>query len=362
MKTARILGPLVLLGVVACKETALAPIDVDALGPYSHLGLPASSCTLAPLPAAAHVIACFTTTLQPGVWQGSFLEVATSQPPATNGDASRTRLNHQYLLASPQGFARWGPSDPLAPPVLFQNIYAFQAEFNGTIWSDVVRLYAAANGAPQTVPVIVYWLDAAGAAGELTTAVTTLRDAGVVNGGQANALSRKISQALNLVAKGKIADAILVLQGFIQQVHDLIEIDGVLTPVQAQALIAWAQYIITSVGGDVSPAGTFAGTWSGTYDFGPMSGVLQQNGSSVTGTITDALGCVWGVSGTVSGNSLPLPNWVLQSGTGVCVGGSVSMSGSLDASGNTWSGTGSSTLAGGGGPIPWTFSLVRLSP
>lgn len=362
MKTARMLGPLLLLGVIGCHETPLDPVDVDALAPNAHLGLPASSCSLAPLPASAHVIACFTTTLQPGVWQGYILEVATAQPQGINGDASRTRLNHQYLLASPPGFTRWGPSDPLAPPTLFQNIYAFQAEFNGTIWSDVVRLYAAANGAPQTVPVVVYWLDAAGAAGELTAAVNTLRDAGVVNGGQANALSRKINQALNLVAKGNIADAILVLQGFIQQVRDLTEIDGVLTPVQAQPLIVWAQYIIASVGGVVPPAGSFAGVWSGTYDFGPMSGILQQNGNSVTGTITDAVGCVWAVSGSASGNSLSLPNWVLQSGDGVCVGGSVSMSGSLDASANTWSGTGSTTLAGGGGPIPWVFSLSRVSP
>lgn len=359
MRTARILGPLVLLGVVACTETPVAPTDVDVPAPNAHLGLPASSCTLAPLPAAAHVIACFTATLEPNGWQGWVLETADAQPPGTNGDFTRTRLNHQYLLASPQGFTRLGPTDPATP---LQSSYAFQAEFNGTIWWDVVRLHAAANGAPQSVPVVVYWLDAAGAAGELTAAVNTLLGASAVNGGQANALTRKITQALNLIAKGKTADAILVLQGFIQQVHDLAEIDGVLTAAQGQSLIAWAQYIITAVGGGVSSAGNFTGTWSGTYDYGPVSAVLEQNESTVTGTLNDAAGCTWSVSGAASGNSLSITNWVLQSGNGVaCFIASAIMSGSLDASGNTWSGSGSTTYPGGQ-PIPWSFSVSRVSP
>ena len=361
MKKSTVLVPLVLLGVIGCNETPLNPPRIATRAPQAHVGSPASSCTLAPLPATAHVIACFTTTLAPGVWQGWVLEVATAQPPGTNGNFSRTRLNHQYLLASPQGFTQWGPSDPIAPPVLFQSIYAFQAEFNGTIWWDVLRLHAAANGAPQTVPVVVYWLDAAAAAGELTSVVNALLTSGVVTGGQANALTRKINQALQLVAKGKTADAILVLQAFIQQVNDLASIDGVLTPTQAHALIAWAEYIIADLGGGDPPAGSFTGAWSGTYTFGTASAVFQQNGSSVTGTLTDAIGCIWGVSGTASGNSLSISNHVLQSGGAGCVIESSIMSGSLDASGNIWSGTGSTTYPGGQ-PIPWTFSLSRVSP
>ncbi len=358
MKTKAVLIPLMLIGVVGCHETPLTPIATDAFAPSAHLGSPASSCTLAPLPATAHVIACFSTTLQPGVLHGFVLELATAQPPGTNGEFTRTRLNHQYLLASPQGFARWGPGDPVAP---LQNGYAFQAEFNGTTWFDVLRLFVAVNGTPQTVPVVVYWLDAMGAAGEATAAVTALREAGVVNGGQANALTRKIDQALNLVAKGKTADAIVVLQGFIRQVNDL-NVGGVLSPSQAQALIAWAQYIVTGLGGDAPATNPFSGTWSGTYTYGSVSTVLQQNGSTVTGTLNDAAGCSWAVSGTASGNSLSITNWVLQSGIGVaCFIDSAIMSGSLDASGNTWSGTGSTTYPGSG-PVPWSFSLSRVSP
>ena len=360
MKTARILGPMVLVGVVGCTDAPLDPNGHVAPAPNAHVGAPASSCTLAPLPATAHVIACFTTTLQPGVWHGWALEVATAQPPGIDGNFSRTRLNHQYLLASPQGFRQLGPSDGIVPPIPFENASAFQAEFNGTFWSDVLRLHAAANGPSQTVPVVVYWLEPADAAGELTAAVATLLNGGVVNGGQANALTRKISQALNLIAKGKTADAIVVLQDFIQQLYDLTS-NGVLSPAQSQPLVAWAHYIISGIGGGGPPAGPFAGAWSGTYDFGPMSAVLQQNGSAVTGTITDAAACIWGVTGTASGISLPLPNWVLQSGAGVCVGGSASMTGSLDASGNTWSGTGLTTLAGGA-QFPWSFALSRVSP
>jgi len=361
MKTAIVLGPLILLGVVGCHETPVDPVATDGLAPRAHVGLPASSCTLVPLPATAHVIACFSATLQSGVWQGFLLEEAASQPPGTPDNFSRTRLNHPYLLASPQGFTQWGPFDPIAPSVTFQSVYAFQAEFFLGKWWDVLRIYPAATNPSQTVPVVVYWLDAAGAAGELRAAVNTLLTSGVVNGGQANALTRKIDQAIGLVAKGKTADAIAVLQGFIQQVNDLTSIDGVLTPTQAQALIAWAEYIVADLGGGDPPAGPFTGAWSGTYTFGTASAVFQQNGSSVTGTLTDALGCIWGVSGTASGNALSISNHVLQSGGGGCVIESSIMSGSLDASGNIWSGTGSTTYPGGQ-PIPWTFSLSRVSP
>ncbi len=358
MQKAMVLGPLMLLGVVGCSETPLDPVAIDGLAPRAHLGSPASSCTLVPLPATARVIACFTALLQPDGWQGFLLEVATAQPPGTDGDFTRTRLNHNYLLASPTGFTQLGPSDLATPS---HSAYAFQAEFNGTTWWDVVRLHAAANSAPQSVPVVVYDLDAAGAASELMSAVNTLLASGVVNGGQANALTRKIDQALALIAKDKIADAILLLQGFIQQVNDLTT-DGVLSPAEGQPLIAWAQHIITEIGGtSPPPGGPFAGTWSGTYTFGTASAVFQQNGSSVTGTLTDALSCIWAVSGTASGNSLSISNHVLQSGGSGCVIESSIMSGSLDATGNIWSGTGSTTYPGGQ-PIPWTFSLSRVSP
>ncbi len=112
----------------------------------------------------------------------------------------------------------------------------------------------------------------------------------------------------------------------------------------------------------VEATAPFTGQWSGTYDFGLISAVLQQNGSSVTGTINNFGGCIFGVTGVANGNSLSITNWVLQSGNGVdCFIESAAISGSLDASGNTWSGTGATTYPGAGGPVTWTFSMSRVS-
>ncbi|MGQ0712222.1 MAG: FIMAH domain-containing protein [Gemmatimonadaceae bacterium] len=87
-------------------------------------------------------------------------------------------------------------------------------------------------------------LDAPTVAVEIVSAVATLQSAGVVNGGQANALTRKIDHALNLFHGGKYADAIAVVQGFVQQVTDLTNIDHVLTASQAETLLLQAQLLI----------------------------------------------------------------------------------------------------------------------
>jgi len=84
-------------------------------------------------------------------------------------------------------------------------------------------------------------------AADIGSVVDDLYASGVVNGGQANSLMRKIEQALNLLAKGKNAEAIVVLEGFIQQVNDLTYVDFVLTPAQAAELISRAQILIQLV-------------------------------------------------------------------------------------------------------------------
>jgi hypothetical protein len=104
---------------------------------------------------------------------------------------------------------------------------------------------------------------------------------------------------------------------------------------------------------------TFTGTWTGTYTFGPLSADLVQAGGSVTGSITDAAACVWDVTGSAAGDQLSLPSWTLRvAASPICVGGTVSLAGTLDPSGTTISGTGSTTLSGGG-TFPWTFVLQR---
>lgn len=115
--------------------------------------------------------------------------------------------------------------------------------------------------------------------------------------------------------------------------------------------------------GFASPAvaqSLFTGTWTGTYTFGPMSAVLQQTGSAVSGQITDAAGCVWGVSGSGIGSQLSLPSFALQTNPApaqVCIGAVVTMSGTLASSGTTITGNGTTILAGGS-INPWTFSLT----
>lgn len=239
---------LLLAAVTGCADAPLEPSRHDSAVPQFHAGNPASSCPLAAMPPSANVLFCFTTTLQPGVWHGWIIELSDAQPPGTGNGLDffdRNRLNHPYILASPAGFTYWGNSDPLAPLPQAEDVYAFQPEFNGFVWYDVLRLHASANGGPQTVPVVVFWVNASGMADDLRMAVNDLLTAGVVNGGQANALTRKIAQAMNLLAGGKNAEAIDVLQGFVQQVNGFAAAQ-VLTDAQAEQLTAWAQLMIAA--------------------------------------------------------------------------------------------------------------------
>jgi hypothetical protein len=112
--------------------------------------------------------------------------------------------------------------------------------------------------------------------------------------------------------------------------------------------------------GTVTAQELFTGTWSGTYTFGNMSAVLQQNGSGVTGEITDAAGCLWDVSGS-AGLQLSLPTWVLLSHPAppICLGGTVTMmTGTLSSSQTTITGTGETVLTDKS-THPWTFTLTR---
>jgi hypothetical protein len=248
MRTIRVSSAIALLALgQGCAEAPLEPLKFDA-GPARHVGIPASSCPLATLPASARVLLCFNTTLQPGVWHGWFIEVSAAQPPSRfDGDADRSRLNHQYLLASPAGYTRWGPGDPMAPTgTETSNIHAFQAESNGTLWIDVLRLVAAPGTGPQSVPVVVFWLDAAGAAGEVVSTVQSLLDAGALNAGQSNALNIKVAHALAFLEAGKDAQAVNMLLAFIQQVTDLTA-GHVLSPSESAPLVMWARYFIDSI-------------------------------------------------------------------------------------------------------------------
>jgi len=240
MRKKTLLNPLATLLLIAgCTTEPLTPPE---MGPVADIiGAASSSCPLATLPPGAQVVLCFNTTLQPGVWHGFLLEESAAQPTGyPDGAFDRTRLNHTYMLASPEGYAQLeSESDPPSPT---ENLYAFQAEFNGVLWYDVLRLQAAGDGDPQNVSVVVYWADATTVAADLGAAIDGLLASGVVNGGQANALTKKIDQALALIAKGQTDEAVAVLEDFIQQVRDLT--GSVLSSDQAADLIDAAQYMI----------------------------------------------------------------------------------------------------------------------
>ncbi len=81
-------------------------------------------------------------------------------------------------------------------------------------------------------------------AGDIGHVIDDFLTSGIVNGGQANALMRKVDQALKLHEKDKDAAAISVLEDFIQQLNDLTYVDHVLTPAQGDELITRAQILI----------------------------------------------------------------------------------------------------------------------
>jgi hypothetical protein len=76
--------------------------------------------------------------------------------------------------------------------------------------------------------------------------VQTLAETGVVNGGQANALTVKLNNAIKQLDKGKSHVATNMLQAFINQVADLMN-EGVLTPEDGQVLIDFANRVIVSI-------------------------------------------------------------------------------------------------------------------
>jgi hypothetical protein len=76
--------------------------------------------------------------------------------------------------------------------------------------------------------------------------IDALVDAGVLNGGQGNALTVKLLNALNKIAKGQNHAAANQVSAFINQVEDFVA-EGILTPDQGAALIAAAEDILDAL-------------------------------------------------------------------------------------------------------------------
>lgn len=231
------------VGVVGCNDlpSALQQPPLELVADVNP------DCPLADVPLGAHVVLCFTTSPLPGVWSGWVLDVSDAQPPGTGNGLDffdRDRLNHPYVLASPAGYLRWGPSDPLAPTGLeTEPVHAFQPEWNGTLWLDVLRIFPLPGSPQQDMAIVVFWADAATVATDLSDTIMRLQSVGVFNRGQANSLVRKVDQAIKLLSKGKTDAAVEILSGFIQQVQDMAA-GGVLGADDAQNLIRRSEYFI----------------------------------------------------------------------------------------------------------------------
>jgi len=78
--------------------------------------------------------------------------------------------------------------------------------------------------------------------------VDLLEAGGIVNGGQANALRSKLSNALRKVERGQVGPAINMLEAFVNQVEALVSA-GILSEQQGAELITAAENIIASLGG-----------------------------------------------------------------------------------------------------------------
>ena len=84
--------------------------------------------------------------------------------------------------------------------------------------------------------------------GLLIEDVEALVDAGVLNGGQGNALISKLENVIEKIEKSQTAAALAQLNAFINQVMSFVD-EGILTPLQGAALIAAAQDVIDTLAG-----------------------------------------------------------------------------------------------------------------
>ena len=133
----------------------------DPLGPSNQrlpLGSAAGTIALPALvestpcppavPPGYALVTCFDFNTIPGVWHGFTL--GSSKPPASSGEVGQ--LSAEYLLLSPSGLSRLVPGSIVDVNTA---TYAFESEFNGVSWNDVLRIVTPAGEPPQDVTIAV---------------------------------------------------------------------------------------------------------------------------------------------------------------------------------------------------------------
>jgi hypothetical protein len=184
-----------------------------------------------------------------------------------------------------------GSSDPDGDPITYSwEITSKPAGSNATLSNpstvnpsfiaDVAGEYTVSltvnDGMVNSTPdeVIITAITAQQASQNLIDQVQALIDAGVLNGGQGNALISKLEAIIKQLDKGNTTAAINELQAFINEVNAFIN-SGTLTPGQGQSLIDAANAIIAALNNpQVAKAGFQADANEGFKAVDPTNGSL----------------------------------------------------------------------------------------
>ncbi len=196
----------------------------------------------------------FTPNEPPIANAGNDLTVIAGNEAVLDGtgssDPDGDEITFDWMFGAP------GPGDPIpagsmamlsdehtATPSFVPDIpgtYSVQLIVNdGTIDSDPDYVLVTALSIPEALDLLAADIIAYG-------------NGGLLNFGQTNALTRKITQAKNLYASGKITEVLEVLYGLRQQVSEF-KTDGVLSESEADVLLTQIDDIISALGGSPIP-------------------------------------------------------------------------------------------------------------
>jgi hypothetical protein len=239
--------PLVLV-VLGC--TRDVPTDVRSSVARSPIaGSPASAAIASvpcppAIPAGYELVTCFDFTSIPGVWHGFIMGNAIAPtPPAEVGT-----LSADYLLISPSGLTRIVPN---VPPNVSNGEYTFEPEFFNDTWIDVLRFVTPSGDPPYqlTLAVAKRPLTPALQVAAIVSQVEQLRASGALGGGQANALTTKLRNAIEQLEAGDAQAAANVLRAFVNQVNALMSGgNSSLTELQAKFLLDAANALLARLG------------------------------------------------------------------------------------------------------------------
>ena len=150
---------------------------------------------------------------------------------------------------SPTGLSRL----PLSAVVdVFQATYAFESEFNGVIWNDVLRVLTPADRPAQTLTIAVAKrpLTPALHVEAIVAEVAGLEASGALSARQANRLKRALESAVAWINSGRTALGAIQLRVFVFEVRALMRPrSATLTSSQGTSLVNAALAVIARLRG-----------------------------------------------------------------------------------------------------------------